>query len=283
MTEELTEEPRTRAPPCCGPGTSDNSSLRSILLHIADDDSLEPRTQVALDLARAFGSHLTCLQAVPAEYGVPGEFYGTVFDDLAPALRKAAEELRHERQRRLSAEDVTWSWDVQDGRALEHLLRKGSLSDLVVVGSSEPLSGSMFLLARELVTRLRTPMMLVPDHANGLDCEGTAVIAWNGSAEASRALKAAVPLLARARTVVLASVLGEADSEFDLPAVEGAEYLSRHGISCEMTELRVGHGSVAQVLADVAAYSRPRLVETVFGGVTRELFVNPPLPIFTCH
>jgi nucleotide-binding universal stress UspA family protein len=152
----------------------------------------------------------------------------------------------------------------------------------------------MFLLARELVTRLRTPMMLVPDHANGLDCEGTAVIAWNGSAEASRALKAAVPLLARARTVVLASVLGEADSEFDLPAVEGAEYLSRHGISCEMTELRVGHGSVAQVLADVAArreaaylvmgaYSRPRLVETVFGGVTRELFVNPPLPIFTCH
>jgi nucleotide-binding universal stress UspA family protein len=294
MIEKLAEEPRSLARPCCGPGTRDNSSVRSILLHIADDDSLEPRTQVALDLARAFGGHLTCLQAVPAEYGVPGEFYGTVFEDLAPALREAAKELRHDRERRLAAEDVTWSWDVQDGRALEHLLRKGSLSDLVVVGNSEPLSGSMFLLAHELVTRLRTPMMLVPDHVNGLDCGGTAVVAWNGSAEASRALKAAIPLLTRARSVVLASVLGEADTQFDLPAVEGAEYLSRHGISCEMTEFTFEHGSVAEVLTDVAArreaaylvmgaYSRPRLVETVLGGVTRELFINPPLPIFTCH
>ena len=46
--------------------------MRSILLHIADDESLRARTQAALDLARAFGGHLTCLQAVPHEYGVLG-------------------------------------------------------------------------------------------------------------------------------------------------------------------------------------------------------------------
>ena len=268
--------------------------MRSILLHIADDESLEARTQAALDLARAFDGHLSCLQAAPYEYGVPGDFYGGMLADMVPILREAAEKLRKQCESRLAPEDVRWSWDHEDGRAHEHLLRQSSLSDIVVLGSREPLSKGPSLLARYLILRLRTPMLLVPEHVNGLNCTGAAVVAWDGSAEASRALKAAVPLLSKARSVVLASVLGESDSGIDLPAVEGAEYLSRHGIACEMVEHSFEHGSVAEVLTDVAArreaaylvmgaYGHSRFVETVLGGVTREIFDKPPLPIFTCH
>jgi nucleotide-binding universal stress UspA family protein len=268
--------------------------MRSILLHVADDDSLKARTQAALDLARAFGGHLACLQAVPYEYGVPGDFYGALVADLIPELRKAAENLRAECEARLRAEDVVWSWDQLDGRALEHVLRAASLSDIVVVGSREPLTRAPSLLARDLATKLRTPMLLVPEHAKGLDCDGNAVVAWNGSQEASHALKAALPLLARAGSVVLASVLGEAGAEFDLPAVAGAEYLSRHGIRCELTEFTLEEGTVAEVLAEVAvhrkaaylvmgAYGRSRIAEAVLGGVTRELLAKPPVPILTCH
>lgn len=268
--------------------------MRSILLHIADDEALEPRMQVALDLARAFDSHLSCLQAVPYEYGVPGDFYGALVVDLIPQLREAAERVQERCERRLRSEDVSWSWDREDGAALEHVLRRSALSDLVVVGSREPLSSAPSLLASQLATRSRAPLLLVPEHVNGLNSAGPALVAWNGSAEASRALKAAVPLLARSRSVVLASVQGEADREFDLPAVEGAEYLSRHGISCEMTEFRLERGSVAEVLTEVAArrepaylvmgaYGHSRLVETVLGGVSRELLARPPLPILTCH
>jgi nucleotide-binding universal stress UspA family protein len=268
--------------------------MRSILLHIADDQSLESRTQVALDLARAFAGHVTCLQAVPYEYGVPGDIYGSIVADLIPALREAAEKLRQRCESRLEPEDVAWSWDSRDGPAAEHLLRASSLNDVVVVGSREPASKAPSLLARNLVMRLRTPMLLVPEHATGLDCTGTVLVAWNGSEEASRALKAAMPLLAKARSVVLASVLGEPDRDFDLPAVEGAEYLSRHGIRCEITEFGTADGSVGELLAAavarreasclvMGAYGHPRLVETVLGGATREIFDNPPVPIFTCH
>jgi nucleotide-binding universal stress UspA family protein len=268
--------------------------MRSILLHIADDESLEARTQVALDLARAFDGHLTCLQAVPYEYGVPGDFYGAIVADLIPALREAAEALRARCEQRLVSEDVSWSWDAQDGRALEHLLRLSPLNDLVVIGSREPLSSAPSLLPRQLAVRLRTPMLLVPERVNGLNCAGTAVVAWNGSAEASNALKESVPLLAKARAVVLASVRDKAAGAVDLPAVEGAEYLSRHGIECEIIEFPLETGTVAELLTDVAArreaaylvmgaYGHPRLVETVLGGVTRDLFADPPLPLFTCH
>jgi nucleotide-binding universal stress UspA family protein len=268
--------------------------LRSILLHVADDEGLEARTQVSLDLARTFDGHLACLQAVPYEYGVPGDFYGGMLADLVPILREAADKLRERCERRLTPEDVVWSWNHEDGRALEHILRASALSDVVVVGSREPLSKGPSLLVGQLAPRMSTPMLIVPEHVNGLNCDGTAVVAWNGSAEASHALKAALPLLAKARSVLLASVTGERGREFDLPAVEGAEYLSRHGISCEMTEFPIQQSTVGEVLADVAsrreaaylvmgAYGHPRLVETVLGGVTRELFANPPLPIFTCH
>jgi nucleotide-binding universal stress UspA family protein len=138
--------------------------------------------------------------------------------------------------------------------------------------------------------------LVVPEGAKGLDCNGAAIVAWNGSAEASHALRAAVPLLTKATSVVLASVPGERDADrgLDLPAIEGAEYLSRHGIASEIIEFPLGQTSVAQVLAEAAvrreaaylvmgAYGHSRLVETVLGGVTRELLANPPLPIFCSH
>ncbi len=269
-------------------------TMRSILLHIADDETLEPRMQVALDLARAFDGHVSCLQAVSYEYGVPGDFYGALVVELIPQLREAADRLQERCERRLQAEDVPWSWERLDGAALEHLLRRGALSDVVIVGSREPVSKAPSLLASQLATRSTAPLLLVPEHVKGIDCAGPAVVAWNGSIEASRALRAAVPLLAKARSVVLASVRGETDERFDVPAVEGAEYLARHGISCEMIEFRVEQNTVAEVLAGVAArreaaylvmgaYGHSRLAEMVLGGVSRALLAEPPLPILTCH
>jgi nucleotide-binding universal stress UspA family protein len=268
--------------------------MRSILLHIADDETLQPRIQVALDLARAFDAHVSCVQPVPYEYGIPGDFYGALVVDLIPQLREAADRLQERCESRLRSEDVAWSWDRQDGAALETVLRRSALSDLVVVGSREPLGRAPSLLASQLATRSRAPLLLVPERTGGLDTAGPAVVAWNGSAEASSALKMAVPLLAKASSVVLASVHGEADRGLDLPAVEGAEYLSRHGIACELTEFHLEQGTVAEALADAAAlrraaylvmgaYGRTRLAETVLGGVSRELLSRPPLPILSCH
>jgi len=267
--------------------------MRSILLHIFDDD-LKAKTQVALDLARAFDGHLTCLQAVPYEYGVPGDIYGAVVADLLPAIRESADALRERVEAQLAVEDVAWSWDYHDGTAQDHLLRQSSLNDIIVVGCHEPFRKGPSTLAEVLALRARTPIMLVPPKSNGLNYGGMAMVAWNGSPESGRALKAAVPLLAKARSVVLATVTEESPEGFDLPAVEGAEYLSRHDIACSMVELPREGRSVCEVLAEAArareaaylvmgAYGAPRLVEAVLGGVTREFFTRPPVPILTCH
>jgi hypothetical protein len=41
--------------------------VKSILLHVYDDTGFEGRLQAALDLARAFEGHITCLHATPLE------------------------------------------------------------------------------------------------------------------------------------------------------------------------------------------------------------------------
>jgi nucleotide-binding universal stress UspA family protein len=268
--------------------------MRSILLHIADDDCLEARTQVALDIARTFGSHLTCLQAVPYRDSVPAGIYGAYLSDLVPVIREAADALRQKCEQRLAPEDVAWSWMDQDGPPADQLLRASSVNDLVVIGSCEPFQTGPSSLAGQLAIKARTPVLVVPEQARGLDCSAPAVVAWNGSPEAAHAMKAAIPLLAKASSVILATVGGEMADPTELSPEEGAEYVSRHGISCTITDFPNRGGSVAQILCEAAlvreasylvmgAYGLPRFVETMFGGVTREILASPPLPIFTCH
>lgn len=268
--------------------------MRSILLHIHDDECLDARLQVALDLARAFEGHLTCLQAAPFEIGVPGDLHGMMTGDLLQELRRTANRLRAQLEDRLTGEDVASEWVQVDGRAVDQVLRRAGLSDLVVLGSCEPLSRrGPALLTGDVILRARTPVLVVPPQTKRFDCGGPAVVAWDGSPEASRALRGAVPLLARASAVTLVTI-GEYDKAFDLPPIEGAEYLSRHGIGCEMSEVPLRGGSIGEALAEAAvshgaaylvmgAYGHSRLFETLWGGVTRHLLTDPPIPILASH
>jgi nucleotide-binding universal stress UspA family protein len=270
--------------------------MRSILLHVHNDPCLEARLQVSLDLARAFGGHVSCLQVRPFDFLVPGDFYGTLAAEMVPALREDADKLRQELAGRLEREDVVWDWRQEDGLAIDYLLQASAVSDVVVLGAIDPAGGGKApsRLAGGVAIRSRTPVLIVPETVRSFDAGGTALVGWNGSIEAAHALKAALPLLQSARSVVLAKVAGEEPRWLEISATEGAEYLSRHGVECEIVELPLEGGSAAKVLACAAAareaaylvvgaYGHARVVETVFGGVTRELLAEPPLPIFTAH
>lgn len=271
--------------------------MRSILLHIDSDPGFEARLQASLDLVRAMDGHLTCLQTISYDFAVPGDIYGSMVAEMLPVVRENANKLRDKITARLESEDVRWDWRQEQGPSRDSLLGWASLADVVLLGVHDPLGSARAPapLLGDLVVNGGTPVLVMPDTAKSFDVAGVAVVGWNGSIEAAHALRAATPLLARASSVVVACVAEERDNqEFDLPPLDGAEYLSRHGIECEIVELPLEAESVAEALADAAAarraallviggYGRPRVVETVFGGVTRKLLSAPPLPILTAH
>jgi len=271
--------------------------MKTLLLHIGDDDAMESRLEVALDLARAHGSHLVCHQSVSYEMFTAGDFYGSAIAAALPVIREAAERLREKIEADLENEGVPWEWITDYGMAEYQLLERSALADLVIVGPHDVgVEGKRpSRLAGYLALHGRTPVMVVPQQTKGFDASAPVLVGWNGSSEVCIAIRQSLPLLRSASAVYLACVREARDRErADLPPLEGAQYLSRHGIESEIVEIDKGDGTVAQALfADAAArkcgalvmgaYGHSRLAELLLGGVTREVLKDPRLPIVLAH
>jgi nucleotide-binding universal stress UspA family protein len=150
------------------------------------------------------------------------------------------------------------------------------LTDLVVVSHAGLDQND---IVSDALQRLRVPLFVARGSAERLN--GIVVIAWDGSLEASRAVRAALPFLQRAPKVIALQVTSGldplADSSFDTLT----QYLALHGVptvECGRIEGReVGPALHAAALAHDAAilvagaYSHSRLQESLFGGATHAL------------
>ncbi|MGB3470735.1 MAG: universal stress protein [Erythrobacter sp.] len=272
--------------------------MKSILLHIGGDSCMDARLQVALDIARATDAHITCLQAVSYEVFAPGDFYGSAMAAAMPRIREAAQALRARIEGDLANEDVSWEWQFFDGMAEVRLLEQSALHDIILVGPNDIGSDGTLLpsgMAGDLALKAPVPVLVVPGHIKSFDVSAPVLVAWNGSSEACVALRAAVPLLALSKAVYLVSVEEASDKvRYDFPPVEGARYLSRHGIEAECVEIPRGKAKIADTLFSAAqmrecgmivmgAYGHSRLAELLLGGVTRRSLSDPQLPIFMAH
>lgn len=270
--------------------------MKSILLHAHDEPRFEARLQVALDTARAFDAHLTLFNAIPMTMIIPTDPWGITMADVTKQANEHAEEFEARISAKLEGEDVRWDWISDVGDAGVQMLNHAALSDLAIVGADDPGEdeGSS-QLAGMLALQCHTPIMVAPEGVKRFAPDGPAMVCWNGSLESSRALRAAVPLLSRSSSVTLVQVSESRSSKTRLlPALAGARYLDRHGISSDILEVDRDGGKISTVLKNTAksrsaglvvmgAYGVPRLLETVFGGVTREMLRAPEVPTLLTH
>ena len=139
------------------------------------------------------------------------------------------------------------------------------------------------------------PVLAIPPSYDGAPIAGTIVVGWDGSAQAIRAIAAAMPLLARASTVRLALVNPDLESGLhgEEPGADMALYLARHGVHVEVLVERTG-AAVGDALLGVArgsgagllvagAFGHSRYREIVLGGVTRLLLDRAHLPVLFAH
>ena len=265
--------------------------MKNILLLIHDDDGQESRLQAALDVTRAVDGHLICLDVATV---VPfiGDTTGVSGGAMMLEMECSAEALNRARlEPRLANEGVSWEWiDTMDyvEPALENA---ATLADLIVVNralDSLPMP-DMRQVAASLVVNSGKPILAVPDSAKGLNVAGAALIAWDGSREAADALAAAVPLLRLAQSVTILEV---DDGSVRVPAEDAATYLSRNDVEPEI--VREAGSSVAKIILAKAAIGRfdyivmggfghSRTMEALFGGVTRRLLDDCPIPILIAH
>lgn len=274
--------------------------MHDILAH-ADNYRVWNRSmRYAAELAALLEANLTgmfvCEPVMPITPSplpvLPPELY-TVGEEIAREARKSAPAFDTFTRRFGVAHS---RWLVARGHIAAALANAASWHDLLVLGARGESPWSSVAGLGELVLGCELPCIVVPESISRKAALKTVAIAWNGSTEAIRAIHDALPILQRARrVVVLAGEQKEAYSAIDWSVPFSLErYLAGHGIDFKRKPFRAEAASAGERLVKAAqaneadllvmgAYGRTRLSEWILGGATRYVLENTPLPVLLRH
>ena len=182
-------------------------------------------------------------------------------------------------------------WLVTSGQVGDALRYTGNWHDLIVLArdDNDPWGNPAALAS--IVLHVGQPCLVVPPGREQLDLDCIAV-AWNHSIEAIRAIHGALPLLRRAKRIML--LMGKPkQSALGLPEFPLESWCVRHELPIEFQVLddtanQGGpiHDAARQAYAGLlvmGAYGRTRFAERVLGGVTRYMLQQTDLPLLLRH
>jgi hypothetical protein len=166
----------------------------------------------------------------------------------------------------------------------------GPVSDLIVVSRPKQRSAGRakaFLLGALLHSS--RPVLILPQKAVNKPSQRI-VVAWNQSADAAAVMRASMPLLQQAEQVTLFTSGPE-----NLPGPKSTyalDYLLHWGVKAERMSAKgrnheqeieaVMKASKSHLLV-MGAYSRSRLRQLLFGGVTEHMLFKTELPVLMLH
>jgi len=286
--------------------------MRTLLIPLTDSQGNAGVLSLGFHLAQRFASHVTGLFIRPdPRAAIPFMGEGLTADavqDLVEASEregreraesaKAAFEAKREEAKIADGDGVgtpgTASADWQEivGFLADRLGREARMADLTIVpqpGEGAPRDARDVI--NEVLFRSGRPLLMAP--AEAPDRVGEHVlIAWNGRAEGTRAVAAALPVLKQAGEVKLLKVDEEDPERPGLGALQ--LYLRRHGIESEELRRESDEDGVSGAILEavketgadllvMGAYSHSRWREMVLGGVTRQAIQHAPVPVFMSH
>ncbi|MEP3247366.1 MAG: universal stress protein [Sneathiella sp.] len=273
-------------------------SLKTILLHLTNDERLETRLSVALSLAAENKAHIVGLYTItpvtpPTSFMgyIPPEFVERTRGIEAENAKQAAARL----QTKADAENISCSVIEEEGYAPDILVKHALTSDIVVIGQVDPdddASAQYQNLADDLVVGCPCPVLSVPYAGNFKAFGSHIIIGWNNTPEASRAMRNALPFIRKAEKITLLNVNPATDQSVGNEAAK--QFLERHGATVEVKvgywpELGVGN-ALLDALVDynadmlvMGAYGHSRLREMILGGATQEILEHMTAPVLFSH
>jgi nucleotide-binding universal stress UspA family protein len=291
-------------------------AFKHILVPLFGYDADRTALDAALTLAKRGGAHISArhikvdpMESVPlmVDVGVAATELIEAVERHAETRGKAAaatfEAWRAERDLKIDDQPslrtgITTAFKVEEGAEDELIIKYGRLTDLVVMGrpSGEEAGDQVLSRMEDALFGAGQPVLLVP---NGLGqpaldklVSGPALISWNGSIEATRAISQALDLLRGMGHVRVLSVKeGKKDRH---PAVDLVRYLAWEGVAASVIEPSQTTGNAGeQILATakhlgagfvlMGGYSHGRLRQLMLGGVTSHMMDHADLPVIMAH
>lgn len=273
-------------------------TITAILVQAEPGREANARLKCAADLADQLGAVVVGLgaQVLPASAGLQplaafeAEWLVAMRDQVEADLRGAEQAFRacmagrpaQWRTRRIPPDEA-----MATGARVADLIVAGG-----VVGPGRGAAASADV-ARLILTAGR-PVLVAPPEGERVKGE-TIVVAWKDCREARRAVADAMPLLQRAKEVLVVDVCRTVDlAAAQEAAAEVAQALSLHGVNARGEAVERDDQSVAEVLLERArwlgadlivsgAYGHSRISELALGGVTRDLLAQDEVFVLFAH
>lgn len=276
-------------------------SYKDVLVHLDDTDICAARVDSALALAKREGARVTgiamALESTIATY-IGIDFPASLTDAQQALVQDSAKSAVAKFE--AAAKEVGVEFKVRTincsaTKAPGRLAFFARHADVTFLGQADPDSpGKAFQesLMDSVLHNSGRPVYLVPYIGRYEHKTRHAVIAWDGSKKAVRAVSDAIPmLLARDEVDVLVVNPQERGEEFGGQQGENlVEHLARYGINAKVVVRAMPEMDVSTVILNhiadfgadllvMGAYGQSRLRERAFGGVTHSILQQMTAPV----
>lgn len=276
---------------------------KTLMTHVLHKDGLAEHLEQCTALAQNMDAHLEVICHGVNQLSV-GFHYGAadpmmVQQSMVLAKSDAAE-LAEAAKGILAKTDVRWGVETAVnyyGTLSSSVAQRSRFADLIILPppyTEGDISGAESIIEGALFDG-QSSILVLPKSSEKAFPPKRVVVAWNESAEALNAIRAALPLLKMAAhvsvTVIDPPQHGPGRSD---PGGLVSQFLSRHGIRVEVDILTKTLPRISEVLARHAtdigadmivmgAYGHSRFREAILGGATRNTLENVDVPVFMTH
>jgi len=288
--------------------------MKSFLIPIGGSDTDESLFATALAAARPFASHMNFFHVHIGPGQAAANEPHAAFA-MGPALSNVLKDLDTKAQVRSTlatrhfqafcarssveicdapglTEGVTASWHEEEGHALRRILFRARHNDLIVAGRAKSANGLPTDFLEQLLIGSGRPV-LIAGRSPTPALTDTIMVCWKETAEAARAVNAAMPFLIHARRVVIAGVVENDENVADALS-DVARQLGWNGVRSEIRTIAANGAAVPGLLSSAArdcgadlvvlgAYGRSRMHEILFGSCTQSMIRNAETAVLLMH
>src|SRR5579871_842238 len=275
--------------------------IKDIVVNLGLGKPHDVAAEYAISIAEAFGAH-ACGIAFAYEPVVPPSPMGGIPADLIDAQWAASDSAANTAIAAFAAAAKRAGISAEHRRLTTSISGAGDLFgrlarrfDLAVTAQAEPKSSAAHGLVLEgALFGAGRPVVVVPYiQQAGLKLD-RAMVCWDGSRPAARAIADAMPFLAKAGRVQVVIVSNERGKSDEIEGADMGEHLARHGLKVEVKRIDRGSIDVGDALLSHAAdssadfmvmggYGHSRLRQFVLGGVTSTLMRSMTVPVLMSH
>jgi len=257
--------------------------MKLAILMSATDAFPERQLANACNLARQLDVTLTGIISSEdsIDYHPVGDGgYLAVLDNVAEVAEKKLQTCADRFRASCAAEQVAQEWFGTHGFMRHEWEELSPYFDLAITTGS--------FSAPEFAGMGISATLQLADQVDIGSFDGRCVIAWDGSVQAGRAVRSALPLMRRFAEVNVLSIDARNRS---LPTDIGG-YLAANGINADVLSLASGGETVARLILDEAknadllvmgAYGVSATLEKWFGGVTEAVRADCVTPVLFAH